>query len=269
MKKKGTPKKLAITLAASVGLVVAIVGYESYAVSSKVNLQKVYFTKVDIPPRTKITKDMLQVREVSNNSIPPNAIKNTNDIVGKYTVNGFGLAENSYVFKDKVVSKDELPDAAILNLKPSEVAFPLLVDIETSSGNSIIPESHVDLYFKGTVKDKDEKGEVVEKPIFGRIAKHVRVTAVKDSNAANVFDPATINVEGSYQDSLKEEAKNRPMAKIYTFAVNEEENTLLNQGTLIGKIIPVASGTAYKTNVEKTADEQIVKWIQKQSYKVK
>lgn len=61
-----------------------------------------------------------------------------------------------------MVSKDELPDAAILNLKPSEVAFPLLVDIETSSGNSIIPESHVDLYFKGTVKDKDEKGEVVE-----------------------------------------------------------------------------------------------------------
>lgn len=56
-----------------------------------------------------------------------------------------------------MVSKDELPDAAILNLKPSEVAFPLLVDIETSSGNSIIPESHVDLYFKEQLRIKMKK----------------------------------------------------------------------------------------------------------------
>ncbi len=54
--------------------------------------------------------------------------------------------------KNKVVKKEELPDSAILNLKDGEVAFPLLVDLETSSGNSIIPNTYVDLYFKQVVK---------------------------------------------------------------------------------------------------------------------
>nr|WP_255290452.1 hypothetical protein [Bacillus cereus] len=170
------------------------------------------------------------------------------------------------MYKDKVVPKDELPDAAILNLKKNEVAFPLLVDIETSSGNSIIPDSYVDLYFKGTVKNETDH---TEKPIFGRVAKHVRVTSVKDSNATNVFDPKSVEVDGSYKDNLNNEAKNRPLAKIYTFAVSDEENQLLNKGALIGEIIPVASGESYNANVERTNDDLITKWIQDQSYKLK
>ncbi|MDR4248168.1 hypothetical protein FO601_35885, partial [Bacillus thuringiensis] len=84
----------------------------------------------------------------------PNDITNVKELEGKYTVNGFGVSKNTVLYKDKVVQKDELTDAAILNLKKSEVAFPWLVDIETSSGNSIIPDSYVDLYFKGKVKNE-------------------------------------------------------------------------------------------------------------------
>ena len=108
-----------------------------------------------------------------------------------------------------------------------------------------------------------------EKPIFGRVAKHVRVTSVKDSNATNVFDPKSVEVDGSYKDNLNNEAKNRPLAKIYTFAVSDEENQLLNKGALIGEIIPVASGESYNANVERTNDDLITKWIQDQSYKIK
>ncbi|CUB12516.1 hypothetical protein OCB16_24125 [Bacillus cereus] len=262
---KKLPKKTVSVLIA-VGLVATIAGYENYRINSAINPTKVYYSKVDIPPRTKITKDMLQERVIPGDAIAPNAITNVKDLEGKYTVNGFGVSKNSLLYKDKVVPKDELPDAAILNLKKNEVAFPLLVDIETSSGNSIIPDSYVDLYFKGTVKNETDH---TEKPIFGRVAKHVRVTSVKDSNATNVFDPKSVEVDGSYKDNLNNEAKNRPLAKIYTFAVSDEENQLLNKGALIGEIIPVASGESYNANVERTNDDLITKWIQDQSYKIK
>ncbi|TXR64560.1 Flp pilus assembly protein CpaB [Bacillus sp. AR18-7] len=268
MKKKRVPKK-AISLVVSIGIVGAVFVYNSYAINKGINPQKVYYTKTDIPPRTKITKDMIQVREIPNDGVPPNAISDMNEIVGKYTSDGYGIAPNSFFYKDKVIPKEKLPDSAILNLKGNEVAFPLLVDIETSAGNSIIPDSYVDLYFKGTVKETNDKNVTIEKPIFGRVAKHVRVTSVKDNNAANVFDPHGA-VEGSYDDNLKnEESKNRPLAKIYTFAVNEEENKVLNQGKLIGEIIPVASGQAYKANVERTNDDEIVDWINSQAYSYK
>lgn len=268
MKNKRVPK-VVVSLGISAVLAAALIGYNEYRVNKEIDHQKVYFTKAEIPPRTKVTKDMLQERTVPSAAIPPNAIRNLSDIEGKYTVNGYGLSENSMIYKGKVVAKDDLPDAPILNLKENEVAFPLLVDIETSAGNSIVPGSHVDLYLKGTVKEENTDGTITEKPVFGRVAKHVRVTSVKDSEASNVFDPEGVKVDGSYQSNVEEEAKKRKMAKIYTFAVNEEENNLLNKGSLLGEIIPVASGQAYKTNVEKTNDDQIIKWIQSQSFKVK
>lgn len=268
MKKKRIPKK-AISLGMAIVIAAGTAGYIKYSINSGINPQQVYYTKVDIPPRTKITKDMVQARTVPNDAIPPNAVTNMNDIVGKYTVNEYGVSENSFLFKDKIVKKEDLPDAAILNLKENEVAFPLLVDIETSSGNSIIPNSYVDLYFKGMVQETDANGNTVEKPVFGRVAQHVRVTSVKDSNAANVFDSQGVKVDGSYEENLTNEAKQRPMAKIYTFAVSEEENEVLNKGALIGKIIPVASGDAYKQDVDVENEDKIVKWIKSQSYDYK
>ncbi len=67
-------------------------------------------------------------------------------------------------------------------MKDGEVAFPLLVDLETSSGNSIIPNTYVDLYFKQVVKEGDN-----EKVVFGGLFQRVRVTAAKDSNTEDAF----------------------------------------------------------------------------------
>lgn len=54
--------------------------------------------------------------------------------------------------------------------------------METSSGNSIIPNTYVDLYFKQVVKEGDN-----EKVVFGGLFQRVRVTAAKDSNTEDAF----------------------------------------------------------------------------------
>lgn len=238
-----------------------LIAYQKWAIAKEVDFQKVVFTKNEIPPRTLITKDMVAEYEVSGKSIPPNAALYLDEVVGKYTAEGFGIVQNSIVLKDKLVSKEELPDAGILDLKKNEEAFPLLVDLETSLGNSILPKTHVDLYFRTSVKVAEE-GEVIEKPIFGKIASHVRVTAAKDTQASNVFNEQDSN-------SNSNENQKRSLTKLYIFAVTSDQNMLLNKGKMLGEIVPVATGMAYedKAKAKEMGEDELINWIEEHTYK--
>ncbi len=95
-------------------------------------------------------------------------------------------------------------------MKDGEVAFPLLVDLETSSGNSIIPNTYVDLYFKQVVKEGDN-----EKVVFGGLFQRVRVTAAKDSNTEDAF------VLEKKESKEEQEGKQKPkVTRLYTLAVS-------------------------------------------------
>lgn len=264
-------KKQIIAVSLSVSVVIGIVAFVNWQVSAEINLTDAYFSKSDIPPRTQITEDMIHVREVSSDSLPPNAITEKEDIVGHWTVPGYGLTGNSYFYKSKITKTENMPDAGVLELEEDEVAYPLLVDIKSSIGNSIVPNSYVDLYFKGNYEYEDENGQVVKEPIYGKIADHIRVTAVKDSNAMNVFtaDDYT-NKEGEEVKSNELTEEQRELAKLYVFAVDEELNSVLNKGEMLGQIVPVSTGEAYEENIEsnimKTKINDMVKWVEKHSY---
>lgn len=224
----------------------------NYMVNKEVDPVEVYFSNTDIPAGTQITEEMINVREVPKAALPPNVITDKEDIVGKYTLYGYGISTNSFFYEDKVLTKDEMPNASVLKLKTGEFAYPLLVDLETSLGNGIVPDTKVDLAFRGTVLDK-ESGE--KKPIFGIIAENVRVTSVKDNNASAVFSDE--NSKGRSQEDL-------PLTKLFTFAVSEELNEILNKAMLIGEVRPIAKGES--TGETNLSTDQIVHWIESQSY---
>lgn len=261
MKKKKGIKQQLIAGSTAIVLIGGIVGYTQYTIKSEVDEVPVIFTKSEIAPRTEITKNMLTVRNVPSKALPPNAVTDMKKIVGKWTVSGFGLAKNSLVYKDKISTKEKLPDSAILNLKENEVAFSLLVDLETSLGNSIVPNSKVDLYFRTKKDAANQQGEGMN-VLYGKLASQIRVVAVKDAQAVNVFETEGVQKEQQEDDSMTTNKQNT-MASIYIFAVPQEVNALLNKAKLVGDVVPVATSEVYKysKNDEKLDESMVVKYI--------
>ncbi|PEB54649.1 Flp pilus assembly protein CpaB [Bacillus sp. AFS098217] len=233
MKPSKFQKKKIVAVGLAAATVAGIYGYNYYSVEKAVKPTKIVLAAGDIPAHTEIKDEMLVERTIPGDAIPPNALTvKKSDVIGKWTTDGQPVTKNSYLFKDKVVKKEELPDSAILNLKSGEVAFPLLVDIETSSGNSIIPDTYVDLYFKQTVKNGDN-----EKVVFGGLFQRVRVTAAKDANTEDAF-------KEDKKDEKKEKDPNQKpkVTRLYTLAVTPEQLQYLNRAKSIGDVVPVAVG---------------------------
>ncbi|MDI3235970.1 RcpC/CpaB family pilus assembly protein [Exiguobacterium antarcticum] len=264
--KKQTKRKV---MAASLSLAVvgSVYAYNAYAVETAVNPTKVVLVKNDIQPHTKITEEMIFEREVPGKAIPPNAFTTKEQIVGKYTTEGFGISANSFFLKNNVKSKNELPDSAILSLENGEVAFPLLVDLETSSGNSIVPGTYVDLYFlnmEGSqgelMTDQDEKSV-----LFGGLFPQVRITSVKDGETNDAFREE--------QDSNGETKEIKSAARLYTLAVTPAQLQYLNRAKKLGTIMPVASqnyegenDTKLRTNFNQISDQMVIlKYIEDKS----
>jgi len=247
----------------SVGIVIVLVGsiflYNKLTIKNELNEITVVVAKEKIPPRTKITKDMLTTITEPARGVPPNAVADPNKVIGKWTVSGYGFSKNSYIFDGLIVEQSELPDAALLELKEGEVAIPLLVDLETSLGNSIIPKSKVDLYFQSVVSEENE-----QKALLGKLASNVRVISVKDSQASNVFDEEGYLDENNKRDATK--AETSTLAKIYIFAVPEELGKLVNKAKLLGQVFPVATGSTYKEGAEvAVSNDEVISYINKYS----
>lgn len=263
MNKKSTKRKKIIALLSVIILILSIVGYTKWKVNAEIDPITVYYTKQDIPPRTQITEEMIYERSVSSVAIPPEAATKKEKILGKWTVPGYGYNKNSLIYTNKLITSDAMPDAGTSSLKENEVTFPLIVDIESSLGNSILPETEVDLYFKGftteLVNDKE-----VKKAIYGKVAEKVRVTSVKDSNATNVFTEE-IYTEKLEEDTSSTDGTKIPMANILVFAVKEEQNLILNKGKIIGEIVPVVAGKTgeQKANLNMKETQE---WINSQAY---
>lgn len=264
--KKQTKRKV-VAAVLSLTVVGSMYAYNAYAVEKAVDPTKVVLVRKDIQPHTKITEEMIFEREIPGNAIPPNAYLNKEEVVGKYTTEGFGISANSFFLKNNVLSKNKLPDAAILSLQGGEVAFPLLVDLETSSGNSIVPGTFVDLYFLNV---EGSQGELMtdatnKSVLFGGLFPQVRVTSVKDSDTNDAFREE--------QDSEGETKEVKSAARLYTLAVTPAQLQYLNRAKRLGTIMPVATqkidqkdDKSLITSFNQVSDQSVIlKYIEEKS----
>lgn len=257
--KKSIWKKRVISLLSVLLLIGAIWSFSTVRINALVNETTVYVAKGDIPPRTEITKDMVVPHTMPSRGVPTNAITNPKEIIGKWTVAGYGISSTGYFYTDKIVDQNQLPDAGLLDLNEDEIAIPLLVDLETSLGNSIVPDTKIDLYFRDVLNDAN-----VPKVLFGSLASNVRVVAVKNAQASNVFDAEGNHSSQSY-DATKPESKT--MAKIYIFAVPKELSDLIYKAKELGEVIPVVTGQSYNMDAEVTATEnEVVTYIEQATF---
>jgi len=226
--KKFLQNKNTVTLIGTV-LILAIlyVGY-NWRIQQDVTPVKVPYAKVTIQPRTKITEDMVDYVEVLPSMVNSDTLKNVANIVGKWSNYNTLIPKGSLFYKTTVVSVDELPDAAFVNIPDGYIPFNLAVNVNTTYGNSIFPNNYIDIYLKALDADG--------KPMVGKLIENVKVLAVKDKNGRHVF----------------ENSEEERTPSIIIFAVPEDIHLLLrnvmelsNIKTVSTELIPVPTTESY------------------------
>lgn len=191
---------------------------------------KVPVAKVTIQPKTLITKDMIEYIEVPAVSVKKTTITNTQSIIGKYSNYNTMIPAGSMFFTDALITKDELPDSALMDVAEGEVLYNFPVTMNTSYQNSIMPGTKIDIYMKA--KNDDNVLMV------GKLLENVNVLAVKTSDGLNVFEDTS---------------ERRTPAYIF-FGVSPEIHILLRKASYLSnysvELFPVPHGTTYTTDSE-------------------
>ena len=177
--------------------VIAILGLLFYGYNATIRentqLVRVCYAAETIQPRTKITDDMLRCTTGTDEGIPKwyyrqirdNIEINKANIIGKYTAINSVIPEGSFFYKDVIINEEDIPSNAFYLVPEGQRPYLLSVNMNTTYGNSIMPETVVDIYMKAL----NENGQVM----VGKLLEKVKVLAVKDSLGNNVFENTTAN----------------------------------------------------------------------------
>lgn len=164
--------------------ILAVLGILYYTYNSQINKAvtpvSVPVAATDIQPRTLITDDMVTTMNVPAVAIKENVIRVKNQIVGKYSNYNTLIPEGSMFYTSTVIKKEDLPNYAIINTAEGEIPYYFPVNMSTTYGNSIMPNSYIDIYMKA----ENENGVVM----VGKLIENIKVLAVKDSSGRNVFE---------------------------------------------------------------------------------
>lgn len=204
--------------------VIAIIyfGYNSQ-IKKATSPVRIPTAKVTIQPRTLITKDMIKYVSIPSVAVSENVIRSEGSIVGKYSAINTVIPAGSMFYSGVVVSADDMPDALFTNIKEGEIPYNFPVSMSTTYGNSIVPDSYIDIYMKAV----DDNGEIM----VGRLLENIQVLAVKDSSGNNVFEDMS---------------SKRTPAFLY-FGVTEDLHILLRKASYLSSksvvLFPVPHGT--------------------------
>ena len=179
-KKFLTNKNVVTIILVLIILIVLYIGYTSSIKNQTepVNLPVAAHT---IYETTEITNEDVTYKQVPNKMLGNNVIRNSAAVIGKYTTVGATIPEGSPFYTDVVVDKDDVPGNWIeqLNYEEGELGYYMSVDTVSTLGNSVLPNTYIDIYMKAT----DENGTVM----FGKLMKNVKVLVTHNSSGKNAF----------------------------------------------------------------------------------
>ncbi len=222
VKRFFTNKNTVTILGVVVIIAIIYFGYNSQIKKATSPVQ-IPVAKETIQPRTLITQSMIKTISIPSVAISSNVIRSSASIVGKYSAINTVIPAGSMFYNETVVSADDMPDSLYTNIKEGEVPYNFPVSTSTTYGNSITPDSYVDIYMKAV----DTNGQIM----VGKLLENVRVLAVKDSAGNNVFENTS---------------SNRTPAYLY-FGVTDDIHILLRKASYLSSkavvLFPVPHGT--------------------------
>lgn len=181
LKRFFTNKNVVTIILVIVILVVLYFGY-SGSIKKQTNPVSMPTAAEKINPKTKITNEMIVYKQVPAGMIDENAIRNISLILNKYTNINVTIPAGSLFYQEWLVDAENLPGNWIeqLNYEKGELGYYMDVDVESTLGNNVLPNTYVDIYMKAP----DENGTIM----FGKLMKNIKVLVVHDGSGKNVFD---------------------------------------------------------------------------------
>jgi len=164
-------------------LIILYWGYKS-TIDGAVKPVQVPIAKRTIEPQTEVKAEDIAWINVPSVAKQNNVILRQNEIVGKYTGVNVTIPEGSMFYNNVLVNRDELQGSWLARIETGPTGIPdepyyFSVDMVTTYGNAIQPDSYIDVYMKA----KDENGLIM----FGRLMENIKILAVKDGNGQDVF----------------------------------------------------------------------------------
>lgn len=230
--------KNTVTILGLVICVVVLWGGYNYRIKQKTNPTTVPYARVNIPPKTRITSDMVGTTNVPIAMIKGSVITDTSKIINRYTRENTAIPEGSLFYQSAVVDKSDLQDSIIYDY-PADEGYTLVnlsVTTDTTYGNKMYPGNYIDIYIKAVNKIDEENmtSDTKDKIMVGKLIKNVKILAVLDSNGEDVFEDL---------DNIKTPSQ-------LIFAVPEEYHILLRKAMYLRTyevtIIPIPTNESLK-----------------------
>lgn len=172
-----------------------------------------------------ITDEDIRTINVPSSALSADYFANKTYIVGKYVNYDTTIPAGSMFYAGAIVTKDELPDAALFNLPDGETIYYLTVNMLTSFTNSILPNRYIDIYI--STKEGD-------KALVGKFLENVKVLQVKTSDGQNVFD----------------DSESSRIPYVLIFSLPEEQHLLMRDINAINNYSISASGSSGFSRIE-------------------
>ena len=219
LKKMVRSKGFVTAMCAFVAVIVLIVGY-NIRIQNDTKPVSVPVAKHKLTARQRITEEDVTYVNIPQAAISGNYYNRGELVIGQYVNIDTNIPEGSMFYEGAIVSADELPDEALLDVDEGEVLYYLNVNMLSSYLNSILPNRYIDLYM--STKDND-------KALVGVLIKNIRVLQVKTSSGENVFENAS--------------EKRTPY--VLMVSLPKEQHLLLRQVTAINNYSIALGGTNY------------------------
>jgi pilus assembly protein CpaB len=105
----------------------------------------------DIAKNQQISKDMLQFKELSADSVHPEAVKKVEDLIGNYALTDLKAGEE--LFPSRFTNQFEEDTLVTRKIREGYRAIAIEVNYVESVANMIKPEDYVDVIFSEKLKD--------------------------------------------------------------------------------------------------------------------
>ena len=232
--KKFFANKNTVTFACIIlGVVVLFVGY-NVRVRNAVSPVRVPYAKVEIPPKTQITAEMVGYSQIPKSLLETSKtmIQQPKEIIDKYSSYSTSIPQNSYFYRGIVMEEKQMPDYAFKNMADGYTVYSLKVNMNTTYANKIFPDTYIDLYAEAT-------DPTTRKIVFTRLIESIKVKAVKDDRG----------------NALLEEGINNGTPSAMLFEVPDDLFDLLMKAQYVSevKVIPVPRNAAYTASQGETA----------------
>ncbi len=137
-------------------LVLVILGVLYYGYSSSIKKQtnpiNVPVAAKEIPPQTKITNEDIRITKIAGSMVSSNIVTNRALLDGMYTKVNVTIPEGSVFYSEWLDVEKNIPGNWIeqLDRESGELGYYMSVDIVSTLGNSVLPNTYIDIYMKAT-----------------------------------------------------------------------------------------------------------------------